>query len=141
MTAKVHIKDGSGKGSKAVVTSRGQIVIAPLDFSIAYNAEADTNNVAVNFVPPISRKRFVITNILLYANKGVGASDATVDVYEATGATETTISTSILALEMLKQTARDLTGLNLLVSEGMWVNLKTNDNTIFGTIMGYYVDA
>lgn len=141
MTLKTTILDGKGKGAEACVTPRNQLVVAPLDFSIAYNAEASTNNVAVNFVPPLPNKRFVITDILLYANKGVGASDATVAVYEATSATSTTIITSIMALEMLKQTARDLTGLNLLVSEGKWVNLKTDDNTIFGTIMGYYVDA
>jgi hypothetical protein len=73
--------------------------------------------------------------------QGVGASDATVDVYEADSATETTVTKSILAIEMLKNTARDITGLNLIVTEGKWVNIKTNDNTIFATLMGYYVDA
>jgi len=141
MAINTTIKDGKGNGNEACVTNRNQLVVAPLDFSTAYSVEADTINTAFNFVPPEPKKQFVITDILLYANKGVGASDATVDVYEATSDTETTISKSILAMEMLKQTSRDMTGLNLIVSEGKWVNIKTDDNTIFATIMGYYVEA
>ena len=76
MTIKTTIKDGKGRGGEVCVTSRNQLVVAPLDFSTAYNVEADVINTAFNFVPPIAGKRFVITDILLYANKSVGASDA-----------------------------------------------------------------
>jgi hypothetical protein len=139
MSIDVKVKDGWGTGNSACVTERGQLVTAPLAYSEVFTVIAALNNVAFNFVSPLSKHRFVITDILLYANKGVGASDATVDVYEADSATETTISKSILSIEMLKQTSRDITGLNLIVSPGKWINIKTDDNTIFATIMGYYV--
>lgn len=141
MTISTVLRDGKGNGGEACITTRNQLVVAPLDFSTAYPVTANVINTAFNFVPPVASKRFVVTDILLYANKGVGASDATVDVYEATSATESTIDKSILAIEMLKQSSRDLTGLNLLISEGKWLNIKTDDNTIFATVMGYYVDA
>jgi len=137
----VKIKDGWGGGTEACVTERGQLVTAPLEFSSAYPVTASIDDTAFNFVPPISGKQFVITDILLYANKSVGVNDATVEVYEATSATEITVDKSILAIEMLRQSSRDNTGLNLIVSPGRWVNIKTNDNTIFATIMGYYVGA
>lgn len=141
MTIDVKIKDGWGSGSEACVTERGQLITSPLDYSLAYPVAAAVDNTAYNFVPPISGKRFVVTDILLYANKGVGASDAAVEIYEADSATETTIVKSILAIEMLKNTSRDLIGLNLLISEGKWLNIKTDDNTIFATVMGYYVNT
>lgn len=139
MVLRTEITDGSGKGYKAQVTKYNQLVTAPYDFSEAYATTASVINTAYNFVPPKQSERFVVTDILLYANKDVGAADATVDLYEADGATETTISKSILSLEMLKQTTITLTGLNMIVSEGKWLNIKTDDNTIFATVMGYYV--
>lgn len=141
MPIQVLLSDGFGNGITAGVSSRGQLVTGPLDFSTAYAVTASVDDTAYNFVPPKSGKRFVITDILLYANKGVGVADATVAVYEADSATSTAVTKSILAIEMLKQTARDITGLNLIVSEGKWVNIKTDDNTVFATMMGYYVSA
>ena len=141
MTISTNIEDGWGTGTKACVSTRGQLVVGPLDFSTAYTATANVINTAFNFVPPIANKRFVITDILLYANKGIGTGDATIVLYEADGVSETTSTKDILNIEMVKQTSRDITGLNLIVSEGKWVNIKTDDNTIFATIMGYYVDA
>ena len=141
MTIDVKIKDGWGSSQSACVTGRGQLVVSPLSYSLAYPITAAIDNQAYNFVEPQAGKRFVVTDILLYANKGVGASDATVDVYEADSATETTIVKSILAIEMNKNTSRDLIGLNLIISEGKWLNIKTDDNTVFATVMGYYVAA
>ena len=135
------LEDGRGTQNKAKISSRGQLAVGPLDFSTAYSVEANVNDTAFNFVPPIAGQRFVITDILLYANKGVGAGDATVELYEATGDTVTTVTTVILNIEMLKQTSRDITGINLICTEGLWINIKTNDNTVFATIMGYYVEA
>ena len=141
MTIDVKLKDGEGRGHEAAVTYRKQLVVAPLDFSEAYTATAILVDTAFNFVGPKADKQFVITDIMLYANKGVGASDATVEVYEADADNTTTVHKSILLMEMLKQTSRDLTGLNLIITEGKWVNIKTDDNTVFATIMGYYVIA
>ena len=136
----VNLRDGAS-GNTAAVTDRGQLVIGPLNFSTAYSIAAALDDTAYNFVPPEQRKRFVITDILLYANKGVGAGDATVILYEALSATTATVTKEILNIEMVKQTSRDITGLNLICSEGRWINIKTNDNTVFSTVMGYYVDA
>ena len=128
-------------GRWAQVTSRGQLVTAPLDFSSAYNATADVINTGYNLVTPQTSKRFVITDILLYANRNVGVNDATVEIYEASSDSSTTVDKSLFLAEMVRQAARDLTGLNLLVTEGKWVNIKTDDDDIFATIMGYYIDA
>jgi len=141
MTISTNIEDGSGTSNKACVSSRGQLITGPIEFSAAFTVTANVVDTAFNFVPPIANKRFVLTDILLYANKAVGAGDATVELYEAAGDTVTTVTRAILTLEMVKQTSRDMTGLNLICSEGFWINIKTDDNTIFATIMGYYVDA
>lgn len=139
---KTSLTDGKGTNAQAQVTSRGQLVVAPIDYSIAYNATAGTANVAANLLEPVTSKRFVITAITLYANQGVSnTADATVDLYEATSSTSTTISKSVLQTNMVRQDRIILTGLNLILTEGVWLNLKTTDDDVYGTVFGYYIDA
>lgn len=139
---KSALVDGTGTSSEAKVTSRGQLVTAPLEFSSAYNAAATANNTAYTLVEPLNGKRFVIDSIMLYANQGVSnTADATVDIYEATSNTSTTISTSLVQTNMVRGNRIVLSGVNLIVSEGVWVNVKTTDNDVYATIFGYYVSA
>ena len=141
MSLLVKIGDGRGKCTEAIVTDRGQLVTSPLDFSSAYTKEVNATATAFNFIGPIAGKRFIITDILLYADKNVGVNDASVQIYEANSVTSTVESKTILDIEMVKQTSRDITGLNLILTEGVYLNIKTDDATIFSTVMGYYVDA
>lgn len=122
-----------------MVTQYGQLVTGALAYSTPVAHTMTLTNTAYNFVKPISGKRIVITDILIYANKGVGVNDAAIEIYEADDDESIVISKSIISTEMLKQSARDLTGLNLIVSGGKWLNAKTDDNTIFMTIMYYYI--
>jgi hypothetical protein len=139
MVLKVELVDGSGTGNKASTTSRGELVVNKFDYSQAYTVEASVINTAYNFIGPVAGQRFVVTDFFVYANKAVGAADATVELYEASSDDTVTVDKSIFKTEMLKQTRADLTGLNLIISEGKWLNIKTDDNTIFATVMGYYV--
>ena len=136
------IADGSGGNNRAKVTHRGQLVTAPLSFSEPYTATANATGTAFVLAAAKVGKRFVITDILLDADKNVSASTAgTVVLYEATAAASTTEAKTILSIEMLKNTNRSITGLNLIVTENVWLNIKTTDATIYATILGYYVDA
>ena len=139
MSQETSLVDGGGSDNRALVTRYGQLVVSPIDYSTPVARVLSDVNTAYNFVTPISGKRIVITDILAYANRNVGVNDATVDIYEADSITETTISKSIITTEMLKQTSRDNSSLNLIISEGKWVNAKTDDATIFMTIMYYYI--
>lgn len=141
MAGVTFIEDGGSGGTKAKVTTRGQLVVGSLEYDSHVGNTMTAINTAYNFYAPVAGKRFVITAMLLYADKNVGASDASVEIYEAESATSTTIAESIISIEMPKSTYRDITGLNIILNEGVWLNGKTNDNNIFSTIMGYYVDA
>jgi len=136
----VGIKDGF-TGDSALVTSRCQLVTAPLDYSKFYLANASVINTAFNLVVPKSGYRFVITDIVLSSDRGVGNDGAIVDLYEATGPDITTISTSIYQDEIAKQRSKILTGLNIIVSVGVWVNVKTDDNGVRANVAGYYITA
>lgn len=137
----VQIIDSTGNSIGAKVSKRGQLITAPLDFTTMYPQELDVINTAYNYVGPISGKRFVITVITLMANKNVGANDAIVEIYEADSLTSITVMKSIFKIELVKYGHIEMTGLNLITNEGVWINGKTDDDDIFTNIGGYYVEA
>ena len=130
----------SNKKNAVAITSRGAMVVAPYAYSEVKADTLDTANVAVNFFLPKIGKSFVVTDMLLTANKNV-TTDCTVEMYEATAVDSLVVDKSILNIEMLKNSDRDLIGLNLRLSEGVFLNGKTDDDDVFVTIMGYYVPA
>jgi len=127
-----------GGTNPVTVTSRGQLITAPFAFDQVVAKTLTSAGVALNFYPPKVSQCFVVTGILLTADKQVN-QDVLVDVYEGTTVSETTIDRAILHVEMLKNSGRDITNLNILIREGKWVNAKADDADVFVTIMGYYV--
>lgn len=121
----------------ALVTEFGQLVTAPVSYSDSMALSIAVANQSYNFVEPSQSQRVVITDIILSTDKNVGASGAIVEIYESDAADSLTVSKPILSVEMLKNTSRDLIGLNLIASEGVWINAKSNDTNVALTL-GYY---
>lgn len=138
MSIKVLITD-EVTGTSPIVTKSGQLVTGEIDFSTFYTATAGTDNVAVNLVPPKAGMNFIITAIVLSANRNVGANGAVVDLFEnSVGPTDGTVAKQIFQDEIAKQTRATLTGLNIKVTAAHWVNIKTDDDDVRGNIAGYY---
>lgn len=138
MSTPAVIQDANS-GNRAIVTRYGQLVTSPVDYSTPVAKTLDVINTAYNFIEPTMDQSIVITDIILTANKNVGAGDATVTIYEADSIDTTTSTKDILNLEMIKQSNLVLTGLNLIITEGFFVNAKTDDDDVFVTIMFYRV--
>ena len=138
MSTPVVIQDGKS-GNRARVTRFGQLITAPVDYSTPVTGKLEVINTAYNFIVPTMDQNVIITDIILTANKNVGASDATVIVYEADEADELTAYKEIINIEMIKQSNLVMTGLNMIVTAGKYVNAKTDDDDVFVTIMYYRV--
>jgi len=136
----IQIKDGRGSGNLAIVTKRGQLVTAPAGFSTFFTASAAVDDTAVNIVAPKSGKNFIITAIIINANKQV-TSEMVVTIFEAPAVTSNTQDKVVFTTEILKQSSLVLTGLNIMVSEGKWLNGTTDDNTALFNVAGYFVAA
>jgi hypothetical protein len=128
-----------GTDVSAKITGRGELVVGKLDFSSAYSTTATVINTGFNLITPQDGNCFVITDILIYADKNVGVNDATISIYTADSPTSTTVISDILTTEIKASNTRDVTGLNLLVTNGVWVNAKTDDNNVYFTLFGYYI--
>lgn len=140
MSIRIEIEDGTGSSKKAKVSSYGQLIVAPLDFNKSYNATLAVNDTAYNLVTPLTGYFFVITDMAFYANQSVSnVADATVQLYEASSSTSTTVVTNVYTTNMVRQDRINFPNTNLAISEGSWLNAKTTDNTVYVTILGYYV--
>jgi len=139
----VTIADGQGSGKAAKVSSLGELVTVPYDYDDVVSKTLGTADTAVNFFVGKSGQNLIITGIFMFANKNVGVNDATVSIYEASasGTAAASASKTLINTEMLKQSARAFSGLNLKVTEGKFVNGETNDDDVFVSIMGHFVPA
>lgn len=135
-----NIADGTGTNSKAKVTQRGELIIAPIAYSTPYFNEMTAINTAYNFIKPKSGYEIVITSIIVNANKGVSSTDgALIEVFTASDVDSTTSVDDILTVQLIKNARQSLTGLNIKVSSGVWINAVTDDATVFLTIAGFYL--
>ena len=123
------IKDPQS-GSVAKVTEFGQLVTAPIDYSVPVVDTLAADNTPVNFIEPQGGKKIVITDIILTANRDVGVNGALVQVYCATAPDSSAITVGLLDIDMLKNTGRDLIGVNFIIDEGFWVNAISDDSSI-----------
>lgn len=140
MTIDVKLQDGRGTGNGVRVTNRGQLITGPAQFSTAYNLELTAAATAGNIAEPRANNNFIITGMLLYANRNVGVNDAHLTIYESVDGPATDTETKvILETDIAKQTSRDIPALNIEVTEGMWLNAITDDDDILITVLGYYV--
>ena len=137
----VAIKGGKS-GNKAEVTETGELAIGDLNSSKFYLGSATVNDTAVNVVPPMAGKKFIIKAIILSGDRSIAAAGAVTDVFESTtGPTSGTIDVQIIQEEIAKQTRMVATGLNIEVTHGSWVNVKADDVIVRCNIAGYYVNA
>ena len=127
-------------GFNARVTEFGQLVTAPLAYSDPIERDLDTIGIAFNFVEPKPGKSIVVTDIILSSNKDVSNTDpAEVDIFEADAIDSITPNPRIIKPQLLRSSNLIISGLNLLVPEGRYVNATTTDATIILTIMFYRV--
>lgn len=142
MTIDVSItgKNGTG-GVVAEVTSRGQLITAPISYSTSFVATANLDDTAFNLVGPKANRVFVITGAIITGTKSISTTvDATVLIYEAETAASTTIDNTLLELAVPRSSVIPLPGLNIITEgEGNYINIKTSDETVICTLFGYYI--
>jgi len=120
------------------VTSIGQLVTSPYAYSEVTYLLLDTAAQGYTFFKPKSGEQFVLTGFGLTADSNVVTS-CVVDIYESAAQNSATIAKSIFHFEILKNGYRDSSGLNVLISEGVFLNAKTDDDDVYCTILGYYI--
>ena len=127
-------------GGRSRITEFGQLVVAPISYSSAVEHDMDVINTAFNFAEPVHGKSIVITDIIASANNSVSnTTPADIVVYQADSATSLVSLSGIVRPQLVRANNFILTGLNLIVPPGVWINATTTDDDILLTIMFYRV--
>lgn len=137
MAVPVNIVNGSGVVAR--VTPNGELVTAAIAYDSVSSVEVNADDTAFNLVDPKANHDIVITGISLYANKGVGANDAAVRVYTANSPSSTTPIQSVYTTEIPKNSSQTFLPLRIRVGVGVWLNIDTDDDTIFATVTYHYI--
>ena len=138
MTIEIHI---AAEGNTVRVTPSGELVVAPLHYDETSFKELAEDNTGYNFYEPLPGKQFVITAVLLRADKDVSnTADATVVIYEADSTDSTTVDKTLIQFAVVRDDIFTSTPLRILVAGGKFINAKTTDDDIHMTITGYYID-
>ena len=131
---------GGGRMTPVGISSNGQLYVAPISYDLTQFLELAEDNTAYNFYVPIAGCNFVITGIRAVADKQVSSSvDAIVIIYEASSANTTVVDKTLHQEAMVQELSVTLLPINILVTEGKYINAKTTDDDIHMTIMGYYI--
>ena len=137
---KVKLNDGTGAGHAAKITHTGELVTVRGNYDQTFQDSLALTNTAYNLVVPKTARQFIITGIVINADKNVSVTDgAVVEVYEATDATTTTATKTILTLNIGKNSTIPLTGILIQTTKGTFLNAKTDDATVNITLLGYYL--
>ena len=135
----VKVSDGQTDAG-AKVTSRGQLVTAPLDFSVPYFKAMTVNDQVYNFLINDVNKLIVITDVIAFGDRSVGTNGSVVNIYEATASDSGTITKEVLRLDIGKNSSFVATGLNYVLSQGVFLNAKQSDNNVNLTIGAYRIN-
>lgn len=123
----------------AKVTARGELVVGSLEYSTPYYKELGVDDQIYTVVPAKAQKRFVITSIIIGADRNV-TTDTSVHIYESATPDGTT-SKDIFRGDINKGETIPMIGLNMITDETRWINATADDDDVDLTILGYYVDA
>lgn len=124
------------------ITTAGQLVTGNLAFDLTEFAELAVDNQVYNFYKPRAGLQFVISGIIATANKSVAANaEAFVEIYEGSSISDGTADKALISFVLTQSTVLPMFPLNILVSEGKFVNARTDDNSIFLTVIGYYIPS
>ena len=130
------------KNNRAVeVSSNGVLAVGPLEYSTGTFQDMDLVDTAYNFHTPTPGKRLVVTGLVVATNRNVGVNGATIILYEAESATSLTVDKTLLQLDMTKNEILPILGLNSILSEGVFLNGKTDDDDGLVTITSYEVSV
>lgn len=122
---------------QARVTPRGELITGAIEHSQPYYVELGVNDQIYNAVPGKVGWAFVITGMIIGADRNVN-TDCTVHIYEATSADGVT-SRDIFIGDVNKGQTLPLVGLNVITEPTRWINATTDDDDVDLTIFGYYV--
>ena len=137
----VKLGDGGETSNRVKVTKQNQLVVGSLEFSVPVQQDLNIIDTAFNFFEPQTGKTLIITDIVINATKSISVNGSTVEIFEANAADSTTATVDTFKFDIARQQVIVMTGLNLMGTEGRFLNAKCDSVTVLVTIAGYFAPS
>lgn len=142
MTLKSLIKDGKGEGHLAGVSNAGEVTVSGFGDGNALTNSVfkalNVANTAFSFFPPQSGQNFYITT-MIFNWPGAGAL---LEIYETSSPTSTTVDKQIIKADLPSGKGFAAIPFSIggfpVITEGEFLNAKTDTTTVNLTIVGFY---
>jgi|DEB0MinimDraft_3_1074331.scaffolds.fasta_scaffold64266_2 hypothetical protein len=134
------VDPNSAKESNARVSENGEVIVRSYGFSEPSLKSLTTTSPANLFTAKASMQ-LVLTGIVISANRSILQAGDLVEVYEASAADSATQTKPLFSVDIARQQAVPLLGLQTLITQGKYLNVDRADATgaISVTALGYYV--
>lgn len=138
----IKLVDGNGTQKLASVNVDGVLAVGNLKPTESENQQLNLANTAFNFVKVKSKEKFVLTGVIINADRFVSANGADVVIYAANTADSITPLKIIFELDILRnQTIPILGSGQFEIGSGLFLNAKTTSGNINVTMLGYFLPA
>lgn len=141
MAIQIKILDPTS-GREARITEGGALSVSPVSASRSFNATLSVDDTVVNIIKAKAYNNFYITGALLAADQGVSnTTSAIVSIYVGDSGSTSLVDSidTLLTIPLSRNDTRDITGIYVKAPKGKWINGVTTDNSVFVTILGYYL--
>lgn len=132
---------GKGRLNEVFVSERGEVITRPFAYSDPQFQNLNVVDTAFNFVKPTTAKRFVVVGALISGNRDIGVNGSITVIYGAEAEDSTTVTQTIAELEVPKSEVFPFVIPNVIVTEGLFINGKCDDNSVRVALYLYEVPA
>lgn len=140
MPVDANIKDNlSGRYVK--ITKRNQLVVGDIDFTTTIQKDINLVDTAFNFFKPKAGNTFIIRQILINATRSASVNGTVVEIYQADAEDSIIVDEETFKVDMARQQLLPLSGLNIEIPEGKFINVKVDSVTVLVTIGGYFISS
>jgi len=132
---------GPSDSLAARVNKVGELGVSRIGFDLTSFQEMNATGDPFTLYDPRSNQQFVITAIRIKAGRDVSNTvSANVTIFEATQSGAAAVDRVLFQELVGRSEDATLTGINILVNEGKFINAKTTDATVSVNVLGFYVD-
>lgn len=128
-----------GARNEASISSNGETITRPFDYSLFSFQLLDTVDVAFNHYKPKTGFQFVITGVVISGNRDIGVNGSICSLYTANSATSATAIDTTFEIEVPKSTVLPFVQPNTIIGENVFLNSKCDDNSVRVGVFGYFV--
>jgi hypothetical protein len=143
----VGISNNDAVERSAHISENHEVIVRQFDYSEPYPLvlAGASSTLANNLVEARASEQFIVTGVIIEADRNIGNTGADTVIYEATASDSTVQSKILFSADILKQTnfAPPIPDAGIKVAQGSYVNVNRDATagTVRAFLYGYFIPS